>query len=274
MKRITAERTAQLRHVSTIERKMKPQIARFLNKLQDLMNREEWLEAFRNGDIPSDVVEKNRERLEQLRQEVVYAMSNPEHRLVEQVDPNELARMQIGELVQGLEAKQLAALRRQLALLYELGPTPAVLELVGRITGLTERQIEQVARARQVSLEAGATPQQASRVAATAASRARAYRATLIARTEAVRHAGNIIQARGAELAAQGKTVKRLWLSSRDEYVCPICIRNDTGEWIGLHEPFPSGHSTPPAHPGCRCVLELYVGDEEPRLMNFERGLR
>ena len=52
---------------------------------------------------------------------------------------------------------------------------------------------------------------------------------------------------------------RRKWSSSLDENTCSTCKALE-GVTVGMNKNFPGGIKIPPAHTGCRCVLE-YVFD-------------
>jgi len=78
-------------------------------------------------------------------------------------------------------------------------------------------------------------------------------RADLIAVTET----GNAFEAAseivGLDLQDAGIPMEKSWLTVGDERVSPGCRANQERGWIPLKEIFPSGHSRPLRHPGCRC---------------------
>ena len=45
------------------------------------------------------------------------------------------------------------------------------------------------------------------------------------------------------------------WITAEDERVCPICDANEASGPVPVGSPFPSGTSSPPGHPHCRCVI-------------------
>lgn len=47
------------------------------------------------------------------------------------------------------------------------------------------------------------------------------------------------------------------WLAHFD--ACDLCRNNADAGHVALRAPFPSGHSMPPAHPGCRCSTASVV---------------
>ncbi len=50
------------------------------------------------------------------------------------------------------------------------------------------------------------------------------------------------------------------WVTESDKRVCTICLGNKVIGELPLSSRFPSGHPTPPAHPGCRCWLRYHTG--------------
>ena len=89
------------------------------------------------------------------------------------------------------------------------------------------------------------------------------YRANMIAVTEVTRaYSAATNQYQQMALDA-GVEMRRVWLTLRDQLVCPIC-----GPFHGMPESvwniqYPDG---PPAHPNCRCSAELTVETEEEAL--------
>ncbi len=55
------------------------------------------------------------------------------------------------------------------------------------------------------------------------------------------------------ELERTGHRMEKSWEHRLHPGLCDICRKNSEAGWIPLHEAFPSGHQTPPAHDGCRC---------------------
>lgn len=80
-------------------------------------------------------------------------------------------------------------------------------------------------------------------------------RANMIAVTEVTRAASQGEQALLTEIRRQNPNVRvtTIWLTSRDEIVCPICLpRNGKRQGDGWTEP-------PPAHPRCRCIASVLI---------------
>ncbi len=48
----------------------------------------------------------------------------------------------------------------------------------------------------------------------------------------------------------------KIWTGIQDEKTCPTCTHL-IGEIRPLTEPFSNGKNTPPAHPNCRCTVEV-----------------
>ncbi|MDD1719620.1 MAG: hypothetical protein LUQ25_06145 [Methanoregulaceae archaeon] len=55
------------------------------------------------------------------------------------------------------------------------------------------------------------------------------------------------------EVERKGHVMEKSWGYRLDPTRCEVCRRNTAAGWIPLHDPFPSGHQTAPAHDGCRC---------------------
>jgi hypothetical protein len=191
------------------------------------------------------------------------ALSGPVHKQDGALDPTTaeaLAERQIGDLIEGLAARGADAVQAQLealALLMDQGPD-AALGPIAEAAGLTAKQTEAVARFLQARLAEGIAARQAARLARAYAARLAQQRAALIARTEAVRFTSALVLERGR---AVGGLVVKLWVSARDENVDEICEALDDGEEVPINEPFEAlgfRFDGPPAHPGCRCLPEIY----------------
>ncbi len=166
-----------------------------------------------------------------------------------------LARNQIGDLVVELSKQNKAKLRQALVHLFADGPTDDVLHGLSRAAGLTSRQLTAVQNLRRRLIQDGAPSSIAVTRSREYAGRLMRRRARLIARTESVRFTSAIVEARAIEV---GGLVKQ-WVSARDGEVESICISLDNGSKVEPKGVF-VGEITigrPPAHPGCRCVLEL-----------------
>jgi len=267
-RRLTGGRAAHLRTVARIQRRLQPALRTGLVGIGQLLTPAEWLTAAVLRIVPASFPARLRAALAALEAELVRRLVAEAltEALLEQTTPDALARLRIGALIRDLEAEGLAAVRLQLALIADAGITPEAIAALGRATGLTTRQVAQVERARRAALNQGASEAGAARTAASVRTRLLGYRAQLIARTETVRYVGDLVQERGEAVQAAGGRVLRQWVSARDEHVDagdPIgpCRINDNGQRIGLTEVFPSGDDRPPAHPLCRCLLELWVED-------------
>lgn len=175
-----------------------------------------------------------------------------------------LVREQVGALVRDLTARQLATVQQVLAALAQRGPDPSLVNLLGSTVGLTPQQSLAVQRAYDAAQEQGALPAVAARTASAVRRRLESYRATLITRTETTRYLAAVVQRRGEEY---GTRATKAWVSARDGKVDVDdpedgpCVTNDNGDWIAMREVFADGSLHPPAHPGCRCLLEIRVED-------------
>ena len=70
-------------------------------------------------------------------------------------------------------------------------------------------------------------------------------------------------------LRRKGVKVRKRWLMSswgidKDD----LCANNARQGWINDDKPFRSGHTTPPAHPGCRCRVQI----QSPDFNNLEKN--
>ena len=182
----------------------------------------------------------------------------------------QLARAQIGRLIQQLSPAQLLAVQMQIAKLIELGPTPQVLAAIGQATGLTAQQTQRVANVYQAALDAGTSAGQAAQQAQGYADRLLEQRARTIARQEAVTYTNQLVLARGRTADAGNGVITKQWVSARDGRVdgglpTGICARLDNNQRIPIDEPFVfegEEFDAPPAHIGCRCLLEIWRDDE------------
>lgn len=77
------------------------------------------------------------------------------------------------------------------------------------------------------------------------------YRAELIANTESVQAYSEAKLQVGDEVGAQGKS----WQDGQAG-ACPTCSELD-GEIVAIDDSFSDGSDSPPAHPNCRCLLQL-----------------
>ena len=97
-------------------------------------------------------------------------------------------------------------------------------------------------------------------------SRALDYRADMIAQTESNRASNMGLQESYRQAVADGvfpaEAVRQYWLIAMDEKVCDICegIADDNEEGAAIGDAFTSDDGdidAPPAHPNCRCTLEM-----------------
>jgi|GEM_PF-5983839 len=140
--------------------------------------------------------------------------------------------------------------------------------LVRPMIGLTKPQT--IANANYVKKlqEKNLPPKKVADLAAKHAARQHRYRAQMIARTELAFafNQGTLEWARQAQAEGYlGKAVK-VWISARDERCCDVCRKlNDDKTEVPLDEPFPfqtrlsdpNALLAPPAHPMCRCAIDI-----------------
>lgn len=92
-------------------------------------------------------------------------------------------------------------------------------------------------------------------------------RGELIARTEILKAAneGQLALWREAKQAGQLEGLRKIWVTTPDELLCPHCEPLD-GVAVGLTDAWDSeigSVSTPPLHPNCRCTMGLTRPDGE-----------
>lgn len=61
----------------------------------------------------------------------------------------------------------------------------------------------------------------------------------------------------GDRIQARGIMLEKEWIDVGDDRVSEDCIKNREAGWIDHTAVFPSGHSAPCAHPGCRCAMGM-----------------
>ncbi|HEY4497247.1 MAG TPA: phage minor head protein [Candidatus Paceibacterota bacterium] len=80
-----------------------------------------------------------------------------------------------------------------------------------------------------------------------------ARRAETVAYTEM----SNMVNAAETEAAVRNGAFEKRWITVGDDLVDPECEANEDEGMINVHDSFQSGHTRPPAHPNCRCILEF-----------------
>jgi hypothetical protein len=258
-----SSRAEQLVGIRDRERRLLPVVRHTLHRVRAVLTRRELHHAWATGGATphAGLLLAVRRVWEDARPALLDALIGP---LRKQTTPDELAARQIGDLITGLAERGDLAIRAQLEALSALmdeGPREAVLNAIAEAAGLTPRQVELVARYAGQRLADGWTEAQVDRAAAAYAGQLLEQRAALIARTEAVRYTTALVLERGRDV---GGVVVKQWVSARDEDVDAICRILDTGDAIPIDEPFQAlglSFDGPPAHPGCRCVPEMWRTD-------------
>ena len=103
------------------------------------------------------------------------------------------------------------------------------------------------------------------------ADRLRTHRALTIARTESIRASAEGQQELWRQAQAEGlldtNEVRRKWLITADERLCPLCAPIPSSGLVELNEPFTAGNGaqimSPPVHPNCRCAVRLVFAGED-----------
>ena len=264
-RRITGTSRAELkRAIGARESRLRPIVRHAMAQMAARLTRPELRHAWAmGGQAHAGLVAAARQAWTDAIPALVAALAAPLQKQDELLPTTaqQLAEREIGALIRDLADRQLLAVQAQLAALMDQGPSDAVLGAIARATGLTANQTAAVGRFVAAQLSSGASEQTALRAAETYADRLLAQRAQLIARTEAVRYTSQLVLERGADV---GGIVVKQWVSARDENVDAICRALDNDERIPLEQPFTAfglEFQGPPAHPGCRCVPEIWRVD-------------
>ena len=127
------------------------------------------------------------------------------------------------------------------------------------LVGLTERQARALMARRRALLEEGLPPGKVEAIVSRQARRMLRRRAETIARTEFIAAQNHSRLEAWREAQRQGvirRGAMKEWVTAFDERTCPICSALH-GERRPLDEPFSIGVMAPPAHPACRCSINL-----------------
>jgi SPP1 gp7 family putative phage head morphogenesis protein len=134
---------------------------------------------------------------------------------------------------------------------YDVSP------VIRQTVGLTSRQARSVVTHTQALLEDGVHPAIAEARAKVMADRLRTQRARLITRTETIRALNDARLAAYQQAQLHGLVdgaAELVWVASPD--ACPVCSALD-----GTTSPVMAGFAEgPPAHPACRCTIDLQPG--------------
>lgn len=258
-------RRAQLRGIALREARLRGTWLDILRSWNGLVDTDSLRDVARAGTGDADVLLRGLETATRPREaELVRGLVGPIERaeLEEFTTPlgpvavDTLARAQVGDLVRDLFGRARDNLRELLVVLMREGPTDDVLASIASSTGLTRRQTIAVQNLRRRLLEEGVSRATAGRRATDYAERVLRRRARLIARTEAVRFTSALVEAR----ALQAGNMVKQWVSARDGAVEELCLSLDNGQQVpaaGMFQGLSGGIARPPAHPGCRCILEI-----------------
>jgi len=272
---------AQLRHELAVrEQRLLPVVRQALAGIRTLLTHQDLRIAAAMGQIPpiAPAIER---RWAAYIDQMIAALTGPmpiaraapapdpeEQRRRERlfISAQELARRQIGALIRELSPAQLQAVRAQLAALMEFGPRPDVLAAIGQATGLTTPQTESVANFYRQRVDQGIAPGPAVAATQNYADRLLDLRARTIARHEAVTYTNQLVLERAAAATSAGGTIVKQWVSARDGRVdgglpTGICRVLDDGSRIPVDQPFEylgESFDAPPAHIGCRCLVEIW----------------
>ena len=179
-------------------------------------------------------------------------------------DPNSVrwAQTRSGDLIREWGSTSQAALRTMINRAFEDGLPPRQIARLIRDSGigLTERQALAVVRRREQLIKDGIQASRVDGLTERYSAQLLRQRAATIARTEIIAAQTAGTQATWQQAVEQGflnlETARQVWAADPDERTCPICESLD-GEEARLGEPFPGGYYGPPAHPACRCGVNL-----------------
>lgn len=116
---------------------------------------------------------------------------------------------------------------------------------------------EWIARKIQEGKENGLTTQQIGQELTDLGRGISRIRAERIALTETA-NAMTIVE---IETASRYGIRHKIWRTSKDESVCPICLPLE-GKKTEIRQTFPGGYQGPPAHVSCRCFIEEVIPEE------------
>jgi hypothetical protein len=173
----------------------------------------------------------------------------------------------VSQALQEIEHANVTGIAQVLQVGFNTGATPE--QMARRIRGsigLTDRDTRAVENYRQGLLDSELAPGRAEELGDQYAERLLRQRATRIARTESIRAASAGQTAAWQDAAANQlldqNTVRRSWLVTNDDRLCPICeaIPDLNADGVPLDQPFQTDVGLvmfPPAHPLCRCAVIL-----------------
>lgn len=176
------------------------------------------------------------------------------------------AQQASAQLVTHISSSTQQAIRETLSRAFQQGETPEqLMQALHDVVGLTPRQAQALERYREGLLASETPPAQVERLVAQRAEALLQQRLETIARTETMDAANAGQQALWEQAARDGllpDTLRRFWVVTPDERLCPVCAPipglNPSG--VHLNQPFqtPVGPSDGPTlHPNCRCTLTL-----------------
>jgi hypothetical protein len=169
-----------------------------------------------------------------------------------------------GEQIEEIGATTLRAVKD--ILLKEFGQGTSVQRVAEQLRseiGLTPRQVRSVGQLRQRLETDGRTAREVAKAAETASQVGLRQRALTIARTESMAAANEgsyaLLQRAVQDGLATEESVRRRWLTARDEHTCKFCapVPGMNPDGVGLDGEFqtPLGPAlNPPLHPNCRCT--------------------
>lgn len=145
-------------------------------------------------------------------------------------------------------------------------PVPEIARRIRAQIGLHPQYADAVQHYRQGLLDQDVGIGRANALADAYADRLLRLRATTIARTEVIRASSagqhGLWQTAERQGLLDRTTVKRIWIITPDDRLCPICedVPRQNPDGVGLEEAFQTDSGPvlyPPVHPQCRCATGL-----------------
>lgn len=173
------------------------------------------------------------------------------------------------ELARGLAETQHEAIRAlvaRAALMGDFGPDELA-RVTRPLVGATAQEAQAVLRYHESLRAGGMKATDAQKRALEYSQRVHRYRAMRIARTELAWawNRGALAGAMQARDQGHFSTFDRIWITAKDERVCPVCGPLDEVR-VPDGAQFPGGFEAPPAHPQCRCGMAFEVSGPPVRV--------
>lgn len=168
-----------------------------------------------------------------------------------------------GDLITGISEEIKLAIRAVIVKAIADGlPPAAAARLVRTMIGMNAAQTKAALRYREGLIESGLSQQRVEMVMERYVAKKVRERAKTIARTEIMRalNKGQLaVWLESLRLGLLGPRARKRWMTVPDEVAPDPCDECEplNGTTAKLDEPFASGDYEPPAHPNCRCTMQV-----------------